>query len=166
MKTVRITCPEYQFENLNLDKVSKCIDDALIENFAGKNIILRGIQSKKHGLPKDQIVRQIQETGYDRTGSDDINAVNVNDRYIDIFGLACVVKSPITLPILEGFHKFKPKSLECPQLQLDVWMIYDATKLTNVEYFHDHYKVMARDGYVFNNPEHKQDSLLGILIID
>lgn len=166
MKTIHITCPEYQFENLDLDKVSKCIDNALIENFADKNIVLRGIQSKKHDLPKDQLVRQIQETGFDRTGSDDINAVKVNNRHIDIFGLACVVKRPITLPILEGFHKWKPKSLERPQTQVDIWMVYDATKLSNVEYFHSHYKVMAHDGYVFKDPTNKPDFLLGILVID
>lgn len=166
MKTIHISCSEYQFENLDLDNVSKCIDNALIENFADKNIVLRGIQSKQHSLPKDQLINQILKTGSDRNDSDSINEVKVNDRHIDTFGLACVVKSPITLPILEGFHKFKPKSLERPQLQLDIWMIYDAKKLTNVEYFHGHYKVMASDGYVFKDPANKPDSLLGILVID
>jgi hypothetical protein len=80
--------------------------------------------------------------------------------------MACEVKGSISLRLLKGFHVWKPMSLEKPQRKVDIWMLYDTEQLENVEYFHSHYKVMARDGYLFKNPERKTDALLGVLVID
>ncbi|HUC96378.1 MAG TPA: hypothetical protein VMR16_01805 [Candidatus Saccharimonadales bacterium] len=161
-----ISCPDYQFDNLDLNKVSKCIDKALIDKFANRKVVIRGIQSEKHDLPKEQLVQKIIATGSDRYGSASKYEVKVNDRPIDLFGFACVAKSPMTLSVLEGFHKWKPMSLERPQLRADIWMVYDAMQLENVEYNHGYYKVKAKDGYIFKNPNRKQDALLGVFVID
>ena len=55
-KLIHISCPDYQFNRLDINKVSKCIDDALIRNFANQKIVIRGIQSKKHSLAKEKLI--------------------------------------------------------------------------------------------------------------
>jgi len=166
-KIIYINCPEYQFnKHLDLDKVSSDIDNVLISNFNNKNVILRGIQSEKHILSKKELIEIILKTGTDRYGLDNINEVIVSHDHIDLFGFACKIVAPITLPILEGFHKWKPKSLERPQCKVDIWMVYDAKKLKNVEYDHSYYNVKANDGYIFIKPKDKVDALLGVLVIE
>lgn len=160
-----ISCPDYQFDNLNLNKISKCIDDAIISKFANKSVVVRGIQSEKHDLPKEQLIQRILETGSDRYAGENKNEIKVNDRPIDLFGYACIAKSPMTLSVLEGFHRWKPMCLERPQLRVDIWMVYDADQLENVEYHHSYYGVMAKDGYLFKNKNKKQDALLDIVVI-
>jgi len=165
-KVIKFQCPEYQFDNLNVDAVGKCIDAQLVENFADMNIVLRGIQSEKHDLPKEELVKYILDTGTDYYQSDSDNAVKVSDKKIDMFGLKCKVIAPIALPTLQGFHIFKPKCLEKPQRKIDIWMVYDAAQLENVEYMHSHYNVIAHDGYVFKDQNDKQSALIGLLIIE
>ena len=138
-KLIHLNCPDYQFDNLDLGKVGNCIDSALDEAFAGKQIVLRGIQSEKHNLPKDKLVKKIISFGSDRFEKENIHSRDVNDKYIDLFGLACKVEGPISISILNGFHIWKPMSLERPQRKVDIWLVYDQHLLTNVEYFHSHY---------------------------
>ena len=167
LKILRMKCPTYQFNNeLDLEKVAKDIDNILINNFRNQSVVLRGIQSEKHDLPKEQLIQQIISTGSDHHDSDNSNDVKVSDKQIDLFGLTCKISGSITLPILEGFHKWKPKSLEQPQRRVDIWMIYDITQLENIEYTHGFYGVKTRDGYVFKYPENQKNALLGILVID
>ncbi|MCX6728387.1 MAG: hypothetical protein NTV39_01295 [Candidatus Saccharibacteria bacterium] len=161
-----ISCPDYRFKNLDLVKVGQCIDSALIDGFENQKIVLRGIQSEKHDLTKAQLIELILDIGIDRSDLDNKNQVNVADRPIDLFGFACKVSGPMSLTVLEGFHKWKPMSLERPQLRADVWMVYDADQLENVEYNHGYYNVKARDGYLFKNPDNKPGALLGVLVID
>lgn len=166
-KTIFIDCPDYQFNNLDLAKVGSRIDDALLDNFANKKCVLRGIQSKKHQLDKNILIENILKNGSDRYQESSDQQVDVCGENIDLFGMACKMdKKPISLPILEGFHKYKPKSLERPQTKVDIWMVYDANQLTNVEYLHSKYKVLAKDGYIFKNPTDKQTALLGIIVIN
>ena len=167
-KLIKIDCPIYKFDKeLNLEAVSNEIDQAILANFAGKNIVLRGIQSQKHSVPKDELINQILQSGTDRLDSNSDCAVEVNDKLIDLFGYACKVdKSPFVLPVLEGFHKWKPKSLERPQTRVDIWMIYDAKQLENIEYFHKTYKVKVNDGYRFINPSNKTQTLIGLVVVE
>jgi len=82
-----IACPDYRFgNNLDLSKVASEIDNALIDNFGGQNIVLRGIQSEKHDLSKDELIKLIVETGSDRYDFDNSNKVKVSDTHIDLFG--------------------------------------------------------------------------------
>jgi hypothetical protein len=161
-----ISCPDYQFDSLDLNKISQCIDRSIINKFADQKIVIRGIQSEKHDIPKDKLVQLILDTGTDRHGAKSDHAIKVNDRPIDLFGFGCKAHGPLTLSVLEGFHKWKPMSLERPQLRVDIWMIYDANQLENVEYNHSYYNVKARDGYLFKNPNSKPDALLGVFVIN
>jgi len=167
-KTFKIHIPEYRFDEwLDLERVSAVIDQVIGDNFAGRDLVLRGIQSEKHASAKSELADLIVRDGsdhYDSAGSP--HSVDVNDRPIDLFGLACRVGGPMSLPILEGFHKWKPKSLERPQLRVDIWLVYDAAALTNVEYAHGHYGVIAKDGYLFNDAAHPERALLGLIEID
>lgn len=164
---LELDCPDYAFgKDLDLSKVSQCINKILVSHFKDKTIVIRGIQSEKHTMSKDQLVQHIIDTGSDRYETDSTNAVEVSDKPIDLFGYACTVKhTPIVLPILEGFHKWKPKSLERPQRKVDIWVIYDAKKLKNVEYLHGQYGVRAKDGYVFKDQSNKPGALLGVILI-
>lgn len=162
-----ITCPEYNFENLDLEKVSQSIDNTLTNNFHGKDVVIRGVQSEKHSISKEELVNRIQQMGTDRYDISSENEVKVNDRPIDFFGYRCKIEGKnICLPVLEGFHKWKPMSLEIPQRRADIWMVYDTNKLENVEYNHHHYKVKAKDGYLFKDKNDKSDALLGIIVIN
>lgn len=167
IKPILLSCPCYEFSGeLDLKKVSQCIDNTLVNKFEGKKVVIRGIQSKKHTLPKEKLIQQIVQTGSDRYASTGKHEVRVSKDPIDLFGYGCIIKkSPIVLPTLEGFHKWKPKSLERPQLKLDIWMIYDASQLENIEYFHSYYGVKAKDGYIFKNPKDKTSALLGVVVI-
>ena len=158
----------YKFNNnINLEAVSKILDNSLIENFSNKNVVIRGIQSEKHDISKQELIDHIYKTGSDKYEISNSNEVNVSSKRIDLFGYSCKISSsPITLSTLEGFHKWKPKSLERPQLKVDIWMVYDASQLNNIEYHHSHYNVKADDGYTFQNPKDKQAALIGIIVIE
>lgn len=167
-KVIKISCPEYTFNKaLDLTAISRVIDKEIVNNFVGLNVIIRGIQSEKHNTGKNELIDIILHNGYDRTVKDHQGEVAVSSKAIDLFGYACKIEQPpIVLPILEGFHKWKPKSLEKPQRRVDIWMIYDAEKLTSVEYTHEHYGVTANDAYLFKNPLKKPEALLGLIVID
>lgn len=166
IKIVELSCPEYVFDDsLSLLKVSKIIDGVLIDNFAGQSVVLRGIQSGKHSLRKDKLIELILRTGTDKYEVSSNNSADVTGERIDFFGMSCTIEGSITLGILKGFHMYKPKSPERPQLRVDIWLIYDISKLTNVEYFHRSYGVIANDGYVFKNPNDRAGWLLGMIII-
>ena len=145
-KEYTISIPIYTFnDKLVLEKVGKYIDGALLANFKGKDLIIRGIQSEKHKLPKNELINQIIATGTDRYSQNSKNEVRVSDKHIDLFGYARKIDvAPIVLPILEGFHKWKPKSLERPRCRVDLWMVYDVNLLENVEYTHMKYKVKSK----------------------
>jgi len=166
---IRINCPDYVVgENLDLEKVSKCVAKVLQKNFQGKKIILRGIQSKKHATPKEQLIQKILDNGTDRNDLECADEAKVNDKPIDLFGYSCEIGTslPNVLPLLEGFHKWKPKALERPQHQVDLWLVYEASQLKNVEYTHGLYGVKANDGYIFKEPQSKSEALLGIVVIE
>jgi hypothetical protein len=138
-----------------------------MKNFKGMDVIIRGVQSEKHELPKEDLIKVILEKGTDRYAVSSDNEIKVNDKPIDLFGYACRIEGDnICLPVLEGFHKWKPMSLESPQRKADIWLVYDANKLENVEYNHSYYNVKAKDGYSFKDQNNKLDALLAVIVID
>ncbi|NTW62214.1 hypothetical protein HGB25_02285 [Candidatus Saccharibacteria bacterium] len=161
------SCPDYNFSNLDLEKVSKVIDDVLMDSFLGKEVVTRGVQSEKHNIEKSELIKLIAEKGTDRYSVDSENQIKVSDRPIDLFGYSCKVEGKnICLPVLEGFHKWKPMCLEVPQRKVDLWMVYDRHQLQNVHYNHGHYGVVAKDGYLFKDQNNKAKSLIGIIVLD
>jgi hypothetical protein len=165
-KLIHLDCPEYQLDNLDVSQVGDCIDDILVDNLSGQKIILRAVQSEKHDLPKDELVKRILKFGTDRFDTASKHAIQVSDTPIDLFGYECDVKKPMAARILNGFHTWKPMSLERPQRKADIWLVYSPTQLENVEYHHTHYNVIAHDGYRFKRPNQAADALLALLVID
>ena len=102
-KIVELSCSEYVFDNfLNLLKVSKRTGGALIDNFAGQSVVIRGIQSGKHFLRKDKLIEFILTTGTDSYEVASNNSVDVTGERIDLFGVSCTIEGSITLEILKG----------------------------------------------------------------
>jgi len=166
-RLINFNCPEYICDDkLDLEKISSCIDKVLVDNFADQNVILRGIQSGKHNIPRNELIQKIIDTGTDIYKTDNNTACNMSDRQIDMFGMACKITPPITLKVLEGFHKFKPKSLEHPQYPIDIWMVYDPEQLENIEYIHNRYHVKVSDGYIFKNQDDKTSALLAVFVMN
>lgn len=157
--------PSYNFYSApDLGVIAAAIDQQIEQAFSGQPVVIRGIQAQKHALSRPDLITLIRTTGTDHYQL--LANSDVGGQTIDLFGRSCNATAPITLPILEGFHRWKPKSLERPQFPVDIWMIYDATQLQNVEYVHDHYNVPAHDGYVFIDSAAKPDALLGLLVIN
>ena len=167
MKLIYVDCPEYNFgTELDYDLVSAKIDNVIDYNFHDQNVIIRGIQSDKHDLTKDELIKYIIKTGTDKYAQSSEISADVNDKPIDLFGYNCIIDHPIVMQFLEGFHKFKPKCLEAPQYKIDIWMFYDASQLECVEYTHKIYNVKVSDGYIFKDPNNKHNALLGIIVIN
>lgn len=167
IKVIEVDIPEYNFDREpNLKEIGRKIDKILFDNFSCQDIILRCVQSGKHGS-KQALIDHIISSGTDYYETESGKAVNMTDRKIDLYGYACIVgQSDIGYHMLEGFHLLKPKSLESPQYPVDIWMIYDPKQLENVEYLHQRYNVIASDGYLFKDKNNKQKALIGMIIVN
>lgn len=170
MKIVRVNIPEYDTSTeLNLKSISKQIDAALIKNFDGKKVILRAVSSQAHDKSQAELVEVIKKLGFDRY--DPIRKGdrydNVHDKKIDLFGQTKVIESgkDLSIFILKGFHIYGQKFHNKPSNKMDIWMVYDRSKLKYVTHFYEKYMVMKRDGYIFKDQINKPDALLGILVI-
>jgi hypothetical protein len=164
-----IDCPAYTLsDNMDLNAVSQCIDSEIRRLFTGQEILLRGIQSGKHSMPKEHLIQDILSNGTDKITDDRGPAGNDGATGIDIHASHVVVsgQDPLTHFTLRAFHEFKPKAQERPKLRVDIWMIYNPSQLDNIEYLHPRHHVIARDGYRFKNPNNKTDALLGLIVIN
>lgn len=170
MKIVRVNIPEYDTSTeLNLKSISKQIDMALIKNFGGKKVILRAVSSEAHDKSQSELVEVIKNTGSDRY--DPIRKGdrydNVHDKQIDLFGQTKIIQRDknLSIFILKGFHVYGQKFHNKPSNKMDIWMVYDRTKLKYVTHFYEKYMVMKRDGYIFKDQNNKAGALLGIIVI-
>lgn len=170
MKIVQASIPEYNTSlELNLKEISKQIDTALVKNFGGKKAILRAVSSQAHDKTQAELVEVIKKLGFDRY--DPIRKGdrydNVHDKQIDLFGQTKIIQPDknLSIFILKGFHVYGQKFHKKPSDKMDIWMVYDRTKLKYVTHFYEKYMVMKRDGYVFKDQTNKPDALLGIIVI-
>lgn len=171
MKIVKVKIAEYDTsKELNLKEISKKIDRALVKNFDGQKVILRAVSSEAHDKSQSELVDVIKKLGTDRY--DPVKKGdrydNVQDKQIDLFGQTKEIKPGKNLSIflLKGFHIYGQKFHKKPSNKMDIWMVYDRSKLKYVTHFYEKYMVMKRDGYIFKNPNNKAGALLGILVIN
>ncbi|MCB9823096.1 hypothetical protein H6800_02370 [Candidatus Nomurabacteria bacterium] len=171
MKIVKVSIPEYDTsKELNLKGISKKIDHALVKNFDGKKVILRAVSSEAHDKSQAELVEVIKNTGSDRY--DPIKKGdrydNVHDKQIDLFGQTKIIQSGknLSIFILKGFHVYGQKYHKKPSNKMDIWMVYDRSKLKYVTHYYEKYMVMKRDGYIFRDQNNKAGALLGILVIN
>lgn len=162
---VSLTIPEYFFkssindfawdavERKSVDSIASIIDNELRRNFSMDKTLVRGIQSARHDLRRDELIGLIIKNGsdyYRDSGATDIFATEFDEDSVKM--------------ILEGFHMFKPKCAESPQYIVDVWMVFDQNSFDNVEYLHPRHKTIANDKWRVKHP--KDNGLRGILVIN
>ncbi len=164
---VRVAIPEYDLNNLDVHAVARKIDQALVDNFNGQKIVLRAVSPSAHDRSKAQLVADILKNGTDRYDPDRVGDryENIDKKHIDFFGRVCVVKPGkyLSLFILKGFHVWVPKDHK--HNKMDIWLVYDRSKLKSVMHMYEKYKVLKRDGYVFKEPAKKAEALLGVIEI-
>jgi len=129
----------YEYGNTDqpiaLADIAKQISAEIDSSVAFGGLIIRGIQSGKHDLSKEDLLQVIIKNGREYESTAEPNTI-----------FAALYESRDTiLHILEGFHKYKPKSEERPQYPVDIWLIFDARAYENIEYLHPRYNVLARD---------------------
>jgi uncharacterized ferredoxin-like protein len=167
---IDVNCPNYTLDdNLDLGAVAARIDNALFENFEGKDVVLRAISSAAHTMPKEKLVSLIEKTGYDRYDPEreGDRYENINNKHIDFFGLACKAQrgNELALLLLEGFHIYGSRYHGRSSPKMDIWLVYDKSQLKEVVHQYEGRSDKKRDGFVFRDANAKPETLLGILNI-
>lgn len=159
-KIVRVAIPEYEYdikENpfafdlehpKDLTPIAERLNAEIQARFEGKDILVRAVQSGHFTLQRNQLIKSIVAHG-----GDHVFARNEEADTIYALDFTPWSSESTALKMLEGFHKFKPKSEEHPHYPVDIWMIFDATSYDNVEYLHPRHNVIARDKWQATSPE-------------
>lgn len=168
--TIRL--PEYQVNTRpDYKALGKVVDDELKKHFMGQMVGLRALGSQEHpGKSIDELIEIIQRDGtdrYDPERSGD-RYDNLENRHIDLFLLRRKIseRSKIFWQLAWSFYE-SPLKLRGQPVRVDILVIYDLTKLKAVRTTHTHegYPVTKRDGFVFREPDKKNEALLGIIKI-
>lgn len=164
---IQIFVTEYQFPSdtnpFAFDAQSKNTVTAIaqaivgsVEKLAKDSSLIRGIQSGKHDLGRDELIESIIRNGSD--GNSEI----VNEKGV-LFAAPYYGMQTIET-ILSGFHEFKPKCEERPQYPVDIWMIYNQAAFENITYLHARHNVIANDKWQMRKKEFSE--LMGIVIVN
>lgn len=167
-----ISLPEYKpNEKPDRLKIGPKLDHLLEQNFYGKSVVIRCISTQDHpGKTLDEladIVLKIGTDKYDATRKGVGYHVGLDQgKHIDFFGTPVQIGTHtdiFTLELLDDFYH-GAQGDRGYHLRIDLVMIYDAAKLTLVEHLYGE-NIEESDGFVFNEPEHKTDALLGMIKI-
>ncbi len=162
--------PEYQIKTAPDHRViGKIVDVEIKKHFMGQTIIARGIGSSEHpGKTIDELIEIIARDGTDR-----YDPKRAGDRYetignkhIDLFGFRRKVTMRMQLfkDVVYGFYD-SALGIHGRAVRIDILIIYDAVKLRAVLHQYQGRIGKKRDGFVFIDPGHKQDALVGIIKI-
>lgn len=167
---LEVAIPEYE-ANAKPDflKVGPKLDRLLEEHFAGKGVVLRCLGVQDHpGKTLDELTDIILKTGTDkydsiRTGQG-YNVGVEQGKHIDFFGTPASVQHGTSIFTLELLSDFYHGAIgdRGYTIRIDSVIVYDASKLINVEHLYGK-DVEESDGFVFRDPEHKADALLGLI---
>lgn len=136
----------------------------------GKTIVLRGIASSEHpDTTADQLIQIIQKTGtdhYDPQRKGD-RYENVEGKQIDLFGTLATVSptSQIADIIIYGFYH-SAIGVHGRPMKIDVFTVYDATKLAQVPHRYEGRDDVKDDGFIFTDPGNKVGALLGVIQVE
>jgi len=170
MKTLTLHIPQYQITaEPDHRAIGKIVDDELRRHFMNATIVARGIASSEHpGKTIDELVEIIKLDGTDRY---DVNRKgdryeNLQGKRIDLFGFRRKVGPHMRLfkDVVYGFYH-SALGVHGKAARIDILIIYNAEKLKAVLHQYEGRTDKKRDGFVFLDPTHKQDSLLGIIKI-
>ena len=166
--TVRL--PEYHVQDEPDHRaLGKIVDAELKQHFMDQTIVARGISSSEHpGKTTDELIEIIQREGsdrYDPTRTGD-RYTNIQGKHIDLFGFRRKVTTRMQLfkDIIYGFY-YGAIAIHGKPIRIDILVIYDASKLKAVVHQYEGRADKKRDGFVFKDPAHKTDALLGIIKI-
>jgi hypothetical protein len=166
----QILLPEYRVETEPDHKaIGKLIDRELRKYFMGRTIVVRGISSNAHtGKSVGDLIEIIKRDGTDRydPGRAGDRYENIQDKRIDLFAFRRKVTPRMRLfkDISWGFYHGGIAIHGAP-IRIDIVIIYDAAKLKRVIHQYEGRTDLKRDGFVFTDPDRKQEALLGILCI-
>lgn len=167
-----VTIPGYRVDvEPDYKAIGKVVDDELREHFMGQMVGLRAIGSQEHpNKTVDELADIIRDTGTDRYDPARIGDRydNLENKHIDLFLLRRKVTPKATMfwQLAWSFYQYPLKTRGAPT-KIDILVIYDLSRLKAVRTTHTHegYPVVKRDGYVFRDPAHKADAVLGIVKI-
>jgi hypothetical protein len=173
VKIVEISMPEYvvqsKYSAKQLAALARKLDLSLVKYFNGRKIVLRAVSSERHSRTKVSLLKHIKTTGTDRYDLSQAGNgyLNKEGRLIDLFGRMVIVRPGkfLSLSLFKGFHWWVPKK-GFQHKRMDIWLVYDRSKLKSVLYTHSKHNVQSRDGYVFKDPDNKPAALLGLITID
>jgi len=148
------------------------VDNELKKHFMGQMVGLRALGSQEHpGKSIDDLVEIIKRDGTDRYDSErnGDRYDNIENKHIDLFLLRRKIsaKSKIFWQLAWSFYE-SPLKLRGTSVRVDLLVIYDLAKLKAVRTTHTHegYPVTKRDGFVFREPDKKNEAVLGIVKIE
>jgi len=165
-----INLPQYQVDTEPDDEaIGAIIDTEIRKHFLGKSILIRGIASSEHpDKTLDQLVEIITTTGTDRYDPDRAGDryENIEGRHIDLFAFPHRVTkaSKMFKDVVWGFYH-SSIGVHGRPMRIDILTIYDASQMEVVEHRYEGRDDIKQDGFIFKNPGHKADALLGMIKI-
>jgi hypothetical protein len=163
----QVRIPEYTVRTPpDCRTIGERIDKVLKRHFLGRRLAIRCLSSKDHhGKSVDDLVRIIKKLGTDhyskrRKGD---RYENVEGKKIDFFALERNVRldSVLMEQFIYSFY-FQAKQFGFTPRRVDIIIVYDRASLRRV--FHTYADGRRKsDGYVFRDPQHKRDAVLGIV---
>lgn len=170
MKLVELSLSEYRVETEPDHKaIGEKVDAVLKEHFMGQTVLLRALGSMEHpGKSVDDIIKIIKETGTDRYNRErqGDRYANKEGKHIDLFALRRTIseRSKIFWQLSWSFYA-SPLKVRGKAIRVDIITVYDPKKLKAVNHQPINHPHVKRDGFVFKDPEHKADAILGIIKI-
>lgn len=172
MNIYSITLTDYQVHTKpDYKAVGAKVDKLLQDHFMGQTVGLRALGSMEHpGKSIDDLVAIIARDGTDRYDPKRLGDryENVEGKAIDLFLLRRTIssRSKIFWQFAWSFYE-SPLKIRGYSVRVDILVIYDLSKLKAVRttHIHKNIPITKRDGYVFRDPLHKADAVLGIIKI-
>ncbi len=167
MKRIEIAVPEYTVESEpNYESIGRKIDNALMNNFSGDEILLRGIGSSEHNIDREELIQTIITTGtdrYDEARRGD-RYENVDNKHIDLFAFEETVHEHMNLgwQVIYGFYH-SAISVHGRPTKIDILTIYDASYFDVVEHRYHGRTDIKTDGFAFKDGVEKSNAVIGII---
>lgn len=139
--------------------IASQLDATIVRYFAGKKILVRALQSSKRTISRDELLVCAARDGYDKPHTDGTYDFHAAE-------FLPFTKTSSTKEMFEGFHKWKPKCEERPQLPLDFIMVFDAECYEAIEYIHPRHGTKANDRYRLRDGAERVLSLIAIILIN
>jgi hypothetical protein len=170
MIELTINLPEYQVTTEpDYKAIGKVVDAELQKYFPDQIIVVRSIGSSEHpGKTINELVEIIKRDGTDRY--DPARAgdryENLQGKHIDLFGFRRKVGPRMHLfqDVAYGFYH-SAIGIHGKPTRIDILIVYDASKMKAVLHQYEGRTDKKRDGFVFIDPAHKAEAVLGIVVI-